>query len=70
MDTESDGYFIDVLENPVINKLAFEGNHAVEDKDLTGELELKPRSVYTRTKLQADVKRMPCVASLSRCGVE
>lgn len=49
---------VDVLENPVINKLAFEGNHAVDDKDLTGELELKPRSVYTRTKLQADVKRI------------
>ena len=49
---------VDVLENPVINKLAFEGNKAVEDKDLTGELELKQRSIYTRTKLQADVKRI------------
>jgi outer membrane protein insertion porin family len=49
---------VSVLENPVINKVAFEGNHAVEDKDLDGELELKPRSVFTRTKLQNDVKRI------------
>lgn len=62
MPGASDGGRVDVvvavLENPVVNKLAFEGNKAVEDKDLTGELELKPRSVYTRTKLQADVKRI------------
>jgi outer membrane protein insertion porin family len=49
---------VDVLENPVINKLAFEGNKAIEDKDLQPELELKPRAIYTRTKLQADVKRI------------
>lgn len=49
---------ISVVENPVVNKVVFEGNKAVEDKDLQGELELKPRAVYTRTKVQADVKRM------------
>jgi outer membrane protein insertion porin family len=47
-----------VMENPIVNKIVFEGNKAVEDKDLEGELELKPRSVYTRTKIQADVKRI------------
>jgi len=49
---------VNVMENPVINKLVFEGNKAVEDKDLQGELELKQRAIYTRTKLQADVKRI------------
>jgi outer membrane protein insertion porin family len=49
---------VKVDENPIVNRLAFEGNHAVEDKDLQGELELKPRSVYTRTKVQNDVKRI------------
>lgn len=49
---------IDVVENPVVNKVAFEGNKAVEDKDLQGELELKPRAIYTRTKVQSDVKRI------------
>ena len=49
---------VNVVENPVINKVAFEGNKAVEEKDLQNELELKQRSTYTRTKLQKDVKRI------------
>lgn len=49
---------VSVMENPIVNKIVFEGNKAVEDKDLTSELELKPRAVYTRTKVQADVKRI------------
>lgn len=49
---------VSVVENPVINEIAFEGNKAVEDKDLEPELELRARAVYTRTKLQADVKRL------------
>ena len=32
---------VEVLENPIIDKVQFEGNHAVDDKDLTAELELK-----------------------------
>lgn len=49
---------VNVVENPVINRVVFEGNKEVEDKDLEGELELKVRSIYTRTKLQNDVKRI------------
>jgi len=49
---------VNVVENPVINKVVFEGNKEVEDKDLEGELELKSRAIYTRTKLQNDVKRI------------
>lgn len=49
---------VEVLENPVVNKVVFEGNRAVEDKDLVSELELKPRAVYTRTKVQNDVTRI------------
>lgn len=49
---------VDVVENPVINKVAFEGNDEVEEKDLQAELELKSRAIYTRTKLQNDVKRI------------
>lgn len=49
---------VNVVENPIVSRVAFEGNKAVEDKDLQTELELKPRSIYTRTKLQNDVKRI------------
>lgn len=47
-----------VVENPVINRIAFEGNDRIETEDLEKELELKPRAIYTRTKVQNDVKRV------------
>jgi len=47
-----------VVENPIINRVAFEGNSKYDDKALTAEVQLKPRTVYTRTRVQADVKRL------------
>jgi outer membrane protein insertion porin family len=47
-----------VVENPIINKLAFEGNDRIKDEQLTQEVQLKPRQVYTQTRVQADVKRI------------
>ncbi|MDX2155509.1 MAG: outer membrane protein assembly factor BamA [Hyphomicrobiaceae bacterium] len=52
------GVVVKVVENPVINQVAFEGNRDVEDGTLAGEVQLKPRSVYTRAKVQADVQRI------------
>lgn len=49
---------VNVIENPIINRIAFEGNVHKEDKDLEAELELKPRAIFTRTKVQNDVKRL------------
>ena len=36
----------------------FEGNSKVSDKDLTKEVQIKPRTVFTRAKVQADVQRI------------
>lgn len=47
---------VQVVENPIINKLAFEGNDRIDDKALQDEVSLKPRQVYTQTRVQADVK--------------
>jgi outer membrane protein insertion porin family len=47
-----------VVENPIINKVAFEGNSKIETSDLEKEMELKTRSVYTKEKLQSDVRRI------------
>ncbi len=47
-----------VVENPIINKVAFEGNSGIETSDLEKEMELKSRSVYSQDKLQSDVKRI------------
>ncbi|HVW72894.1 MAG TPA: outer membrane protein assembly factor BamA [Rhizomicrobium sp.] len=49
---------IRVTENPIINQVVFEGNSKVSDKDLTKEVQLKPRMVFTRAKVQADVQRI------------
>lgn len=55
---EGDVLVVRVVENPIINRIAFEGNHKFDEAALTAELQLRPRVVYTRTKVQADVKRL------------
>jgi outer membrane protein insertion porin family len=47
-----------VLENPIVARVAFEGNREVEDDTLASEVQLKSRSVYTRARVQADVQRI------------
>ena len=49
---------INVVENPVINRIAFEGNKRIKDEELAVEISLKPRLIYTRTKVQSDVSRL------------
>src|SRR6185312_5597534 len=44
-----------VSENPIVNQVVFEGNSKLSSKDLTKEIQIKPRSVFTRAKVQADV---------------
>jgi outer membrane protein insertion porin family len=47
-----------VKENPIINELAFEGNDRIDDKQLQSEVQLRPRTVYTQTRVQEDTKRI------------
>jgi outer membrane protein insertion porin family len=47
-----------VVENPIINRIAFEGIDFMEEKDLRKEVQLRSRVVYTRTRVQNDVKRI------------
>jgi len=55
---QGDTLQVRVVENPVISKVAFEGNNKIETKDLEKEVELKPRSIYSPDKVQSDVKRI------------
>lgn len=50
--------YVDVVENPVINRIAFEGNEQFEDDELRAEIALRPRQIFTRTKAQNDVSRI------------
>lgn len=49
---------VNVVENPIINQIAFEGNKRIEDEALSAETRLRPRQVFTRTKVQSDVTRL------------
>lgn len=55
---EGDRLVVSVVENPIINRIAFEGNRRIKDDTLQTEVQLRPRVVYTRTKVQNDVKRI------------
>ena len=55
---EGDILAVRVVENPVINRIAFEGNDSLDDETLNPEVQLRPRVVFTRTKVQQDVKRL------------
>lgn len=49
---------VSIIENPVINKIAFEGNEEIDDDRLRGQISLHSRAVYTTGKIQRDVKSL------------
>lgn len=55
---QGDILIIRVVENPIINRITFEGNKRLENDKLEPEVQLRPRVVYTRTKVQQDVERI------------
>ena len=58
IDRDGAGVLVTVVENPVVNQIAFEGNREVDKDTLKNEVQLKPRSVFTRARVQADVQRI------------
>lgn len=55
---ESGTMVVTVVENPIINRIAFEGNKRIKTEDVQPEVQLRPRTVYTRTRVQNDVERI------------
>ncbi|WP_321336458.1 outer membrane protein assembly factor BamA [Breoghania sp.] len=49
---------VTVTENPIINRISFEGNKKLSDEALTGVIQSKPRSMLTRARIQSDVQRI------------
>ncbi len=56
--TEGQKVLIEVKENPIVTEIKFIGNKKIEDEALQGETALKKRSVFTKFKLQSDLKRI------------
>lgn len=47
-----------VVENPIINRIAFEGNRRISNDILRDEVKLRPRIVFTRARVQTDLQRI------------
>lgn len=54
-----------VVENPIVNEINFEGNEEIKDEVLLPEVQIRPRTVFTRTKVQTDVERLQELYRLS-----
>ncbi len=49
---------VTVVENPVINRVAFEGNKKLKDDQLANEVQSRARGTLSRPTVQADVQRL------------
>ena len=57
---EKDGsdLVVRVVENPIINRVLFEGNSAIDDDKMREEIQASPRGIFTAARVQADVQRI------------
>ncbi len=62
---EGEDLIISVTENPIINEIRFEGNDKIKKDNLQSEIQLRARTVLTRSKVQADVERLQDLYRLS-----
>lgn len=49
---------LDIVENPIVNRIYFEGNSKIKTDQLKDEIGLRPRAVFTRTKVRNDTQRI------------
>ena len=49
---------VTVVENPVIGRVAFEGNKKIKDEQLSAEVQSKPRGTLSRPMVQSDAQRI------------
>lgn len=58
IETRGTDLVIRVLENPIINRILFEGNNAVTTERLEEETEAEPRQTFTLSRVEQDVQRI------------
>lgn len=49
---------IQVQENPVINRVIFEGTKRIKEDKIREEVKIAPRQIYTRSRVRSDVQRI------------
>lgn len=55
---EGNRVIVRVVENPLVNRVGFEGNRRITSDTLRNEVQLRPRSVFTPAAAQADRQRI------------
>ena len=55
---QGDSLIVKVVENPIINQVIFEGNSALSADKIRDEVEIHPRSLFTRSRVLEDVQRI------------
>ena len=55
---ETGDLVIRIRENPVINRVIYEGNKRLKQDKISKEVKLAPRQIFTRTAVRADVARI------------
>ena len=58
VDRTGERLVVHLTEAPVLDRVAFEGNKKIQDKELTAVVESKPRGTLQRAVVQADVGRI------------
>jgi outer membrane protein insertion porin family len=59
VDLQDDGNLVvQVVENPIVNQVTFEGNSNIKTDKLEDEIQVRPRGVFTKAKVEEDVSRI------------
>ena len=58
MDMQGTDLVVRVVENPIINQVLFEGNSNLKEDKLKDEIQIRPRGVFTKAKVEEDVGRI------------
>jgi outer membrane protein insertion porin family len=58
IDHQGGRLVVRVVENPVIGRVAFEGNKKIKDEQLSQEIQSKPRGTLSRPMVQSDAQRI------------
>ncbi len=58
IDPRDGNVLIQVIENPIINRVILEGNKSLKTDKITDEIDAEPRAIFTRASVQSDVSRI------------
>jgi outer membrane protein insertion porin family len=58
IDLQGTDLVIQLVENPIINQVLFEGNSNLKEDKLKDEVQVRPRGIFTKAKVEADVARI------------